>query len=279
MDTEQARIILSAHRPESDDAEEIVLFEEALAVMERDPGLAEWFAEQSRLDTAMRDALRGIEPPADLKAAILAGAMPSREGEAPAEPTLFNVAEESTDRQEPRPPGIPVEAARPNPWITPTWLALAATLAIAAGIVFLVPHKDTRVPLAAIDAAIPGMTRAHEHPYATDDDDIGKIRTWLASNGGAQKFDVPAGLRGIHGMGCEVASVHGAKVSIICFEMPGGGAAHLYVMDRSALRNAPPVGHADFQQHDGIAMASWSDAQHSYILAMAGSDNAVRALL
>jgi len=252
MDTEQARIILSAHRPESDDAEEIALFEEALAVMERDPGLAEWFAGQSRLDTAMRDALRSIQPPADLKAAILADA-------------------KTVD--------LPV-TARPNPWITPTWLALAATVAVAAGIVFLVPHKpDTRVPLAAIDAAIPQMTRAHEHPYATGDDDIGKIRTWLASNGGAEKFDVPAGLRGIHGMGCEVASVQGAKVSIICFEMPGGGAAHLYVMDRSALRNAPPEGHADIQQHDGIAMASWSDARHSYILAMPGSDNAVRALL
>jgi hypothetical protein len=252
MDTEQARIILSAHRPESDDAEEIALFEEALAVMERDPGLAEWFAGQSRLDTAMRDALRSIQPPADLKAAILAGA---KTVELPA-------------------------TTRPNSWITPTWLALAAAVAVAAGILFLVPHgPDRRVPLAAIDAAIPQMTRAHEHLFATEDNDIGKIRAWLASHGGAKGFDLPAGLRGISGMGCEIASVQGAKVSVVCFEMPGGGAAHLYVMDRSELRDAPPEGRANIQQHDGIAMASWSDARHSYILAMAGSDNAVRALL
>jgi hypothetical protein len=285
MDIEQARHILNAHRPGRDDAEDRALFEEALAQTERDPELAEWFAEQSRLDDLMRDALRNVEPPADLLAAILASAKTSREGEAPAEPAFSVVSEESTARQEPRPPnenpGLPVGATRrQNPWITPTWLALAATVALAAGVGFLVmPRGGPRVPLAEVDAAIPQMTRAHEHPFATDDGDIGKIRAWLASNHGATGFDVPAGLRGIHGMGCEVASVNGAKVSIVCFEMPGGGAAHLYVMDRSALRNPPPADHAEIQRRDGIAMASWSDARHSYILAMAGSDNAVRALL
>jgi hypothetical protein len=277
MDIEQARHILSAHRPGRDDAEDRALFEEALAQTERDPELAEWFAEQSRLDDLMRDALRDVEPPTDLLAAILASAKTSREGEAPA---FSKASEESTARQEPRPRGLPVEATRPNPWITPTWLALAAAVAIAAGALFLVARSQgPRVPLAAIDAAIPQMTRAHEHPFATEDDDIGKIRAWLAGNGGATGFDVPAGLRGIRGMGCEVTSVNGAKISIVCFEMPGGGAAHLYVMDRSALRNPPPEGHADIQRRNGIAMASWSDDRHSYILAMAGSDNAVRALL
>jgi hypothetical protein len=275
MDIEQARHILSAHRPGRDDAEDRALFEEALAQTERDPELAEWFAEQSRLDDLMRDALRDVEPPADLLAAILASAKPAGQDEAPAGSAFSR--QENSGKCLARPE---TETRRQNPWITPTWLALAATVALAAGVGFLVmPRGGPRVPLAEIDAAIPQMTRAHEHPFATDDGDIGKIRAWLASNNGATGFDVPAGLRGIHGMGCEVASVNGAKVSIVCFEMPGGGAAHLYVMDRSALRNPPPADHAEIQQRDGIAMASWSDARHSYILAMAGSDNAVRALL
>jgi hypothetical protein len=249
MDREEARIILSAYRPGRDDAADPV-FAPALALLDQDGELADWFANQHALDLIVQGAVQSIEPPADLKASILASAKT-----------------------------IPLPASR-TAWQFPVWLAAAAAVALLAGAAFLIQtHNGPKTSLAAIDEAIPKLTRTHEHPFATDDGDVGKIRSWLAGNGGDNGFVVPRGLKGIQGMGCEVTAVNGAKVSILCFELHNGGAAHLYVMDRSQLENPPPDLKPEFQERDGIAMASWSDGRHSYILAMPGSDSDVRALL
>lgn len=249
MDREEARIILSAYRPGRDDAADPA-FAPALALLDQDGELADWFANQHALDIILQSAVRSIEPPADLKASILASAK--------------MVEPPAAHRQ----------------WQYPVWLAAAAVVALLAGLSFLIlPHHGPKTSLASIDAAIPRLTRAHEHPFATDDGDVEKIRHWLAGNGGDKGFVVPRGLKGIQGMGCEVTAVNGAKISILCFELHNGGAAHLYVMDRSQLQNPPPDLKPEFQERDGIAMASWSDGRHSYILAMPGSDSEVRALL
>jgi hypothetical protein len=249
MDREEARIILSAYRPDRDDAADPV-FAPALALLDQDRELADWFANQHALDLILQSAMQSIEPPADLKASILASAKT-----------------------------IPLPTASRR-WKHPIWLVAAAVVALLAGLAFLIPsHTGPKTSLASIDAAIPKLTRAHEHPFATDDGDVEKIRSWLAGNGGDKGFVVPRGLKGIQGMGCEVTAVNGAKISILCFELHNGGAAHLYVMDRSQLDNPPPDLKPEFQERDGIAMASWSDGRHSYILAMPGSDSDVRALL
>src|SRR5687768_16075679 len=74
MDREQAKLILSAMRPGRDSAKDDVLFEEALAWLENDPELAEWFAAHQEGDNAMREALRTIQPPAHLRESIIAEA-------------------------------------------------------------------------------------------------------------------------------------------------------------------------------------------------------------
>jgi hypothetical protein len=249
MDREEARIILSAYRPGRDDAADPA-FAPALALLDRDSELADWFANQHALDLILQSAVQTIDPPADLKASILASAKT-----------------------------VTLPSHRSH-WRYPVWLAAAAAVALFAGLAFLISsHLEPKTSLASIDAAIPKLTRAHEHPFATDDGDVEKIRSWLAGNGGDKEFVVPRGLKGIQGMGCEVTAVNGAKISILCFELHNGGAAHLYVMDRSQLQNPPPDLKPEFQERDGIAMASWSDGRHSYILAMPGSDSDVRALL
>ena len=73
MDREEARIILSAYRPGRDDAADPA-FAPALALLDQDSELADWFTNQHALDLILQSAVQTIDPPADLKATILASA-------------------------------------------------------------------------------------------------------------------------------------------------------------------------------------------------------------
>jgi len=249
MDSEQARLILGAYRPGRDDAGD-ALFAEALAQMERDPALAEWFSDQNAADESMRSAMRSIQPPAHLREAILSSA----------KITPFPTARFS--------------------WSRPAWLAVAAAVVIGLGAGFFFSSgQGGKLPLAALDAEIPRLTDAHKHAVESGAGDLDKIRAWLAANGGAADFAVPGGLKSRGGVACEIASVRGQKVSILCFGLGGGRTAHLYVVDRSQLSDPPPVGTPEIRQQGAYATASWSDGGHSYILAQRGDADSLRGLL
>jgi hypothetical protein len=71
MDRVAAKQILSAYRSEDRDWADPI-FRDALAQMESDTDLKEWFDAQIDLDRAIRQKLAGIAPPADLQGKILA---------------------------------------------------------------------------------------------------------------------------------------------------------------------------------------------------------------
>jgi hypothetical protein len=77
MDNHEARFILSAYRPDGQDAKD-PRFSEALEQVRQDAGLKRWFQDSIAFDTAVVAKLRAIKAPADLRESILTGAKASR---------------------------------------------------------------------------------------------------------------------------------------------------------------------------------------------------------
>lgn len=238
MDHDQAKIILTAVRDDREIPGGDAALEQALALLESDPDLAAWFADPE--DAAFRAELRAVEPPPHLRAAILAGNKT-----------------------------VPFPA--PSPRRFPVWLALAAGLLVLLGVASLVLSPRQASQFDAIVADVPRLNELHEHGFSSPSGDLEKVRSWLAERGGAVDFSVPGKLVDLGGVGCEVASVQGTKVTILCFHTGQGRTAHLYVMDRSQLNDPPPSGDPHLRQDGPVAMASWSDGAYSYILAQQGS--------
>jgi hypothetical protein len=95
-----------------------------------------------------------------------------------------------------------------------------------------------------------------------------------------ENFAIPGKLNGRSRVGCRVFAWNGQKVSLICFEIENKKVAHLFVMDTSSLTNLPAGGIPHFQTTgDGIATASWSDAQRIYILALKQGEQDLKRLL
>ena len=72
MTNARAKFLLSVYRPNGADAKDLA-FKEALAQVQRDPTLGNWFREQQAFDELISAKLRSIEIPARLPTAILAG--------------------------------------------------------------------------------------------------------------------------------------------------------------------------------------------------------------
>lgn len=250
MNREQAKLILGAWRSGEGDGEDTLLAE-ALACMEEDPVLAEWFAAEMAADDAMRSSLRTVEPPPHLREAILAGAQPARPSAAPP---------------------VPKSAAG---W----WWALAAGFVAAVAAVYLLAPGESRLQTARLTSEIPVLTAAHEHGFASPSGDLAAVRQWLASHDGAADFVVPGGLRGRGAVGCDVVPIDGTRVSVLCFHVGGGKTVHLYVVDQSRLTVPPGGGEALFQEIDGVAVASWSQGGQSYFLAGRGTVDSLREWL
>lgn len=249
MNREEAKIILSAWRPGRDSAEGDVLFQQALACMESDPELAEWFAQQQTEDDRMREALREIEPPAHLREAILA------------EAKVVPIAS-------------PVAGRMRLAWA----YAAAAAVFLVAAVVFF-PRGGPVDSTSALESALAGIAEKHGHAFGSKAGDLDEVRAWLAANGGAADFTVPAGLKNHGAVGCEVVSIEGTKVSILCFHLGENRTAHLYVVDRSRLADPPEQGVPALRQIGDFAIASWSEGGKSYFLAGRGGQDSLRQLL
>ena len=99
MNNQEAKFILGAYHADGRDAGD-PMFAEALGQAARDPELSAWLEGNRKFDTVMAEKLGEIRPPAELRAAILAGGQASR--------------------------------PRRRWWTNPLWLGAAAVIAVAA---------------------------------------------------------------------------------------------------------------------------------------------------
>jgi hypothetical protein len=247
MDKQEAKLILQAQRPNDLDATQPV-FAEALALVDTDPELKAWWEAQQAFDRKVAAKLKEIPLPADLRTNILTGRK------------------------------ITPFAPQPHRYF---WLAAAALVAIlcAVGTSFHASWKAAqRVSPSHFDEAAIGFLGDNAPSLAMISPDHDKIMAWLKAQN-APIGTLPAEMTPVPTVGCQKFTVEGHAVSLVCFEMAGGGIAHLFMVAQDALSDPPSQTGPEFKQVEGWSTASWSDGRMSYMLVTQAGPDALKQLL
>jgi|KBSMisStaDraftv2_1062788.scaffolds.fasta_scaffold61955_2 hypothetical protein len=244
MDEQQARLILQVYRSGGQDQNDPHFFA-ALQETERNPQLAQWFADEQAFDQAIADHLERMPVPFGLKTRILANA----------------------GRTESR-------ASR--------WLVGLATV---AALLFLCAQIISiwRNPTSAA-GALPDYSREMVSfvrippPLDMETNDLGKIQGWVAQK---KRFSVvaPPALASLEPVGCRALSFRGHDVTLICFHRDGNRLAHLFVVDRAALPQLKPGQRPIFSTVGEWTTASWAQGGHVYMITVQGDRAAVQSYL
>jgi hypothetical protein len=204
LTNEAAKFVLNAYRPNGADAQDPA-FRDALEQAARDPELGAWFKEQRDFDAMIAEKLSGIEPPATLRSAILAGI-------------------------ENRPP------ARRFP-IKPL-LALAAVIALSA--IILVPmytryysrsdwvDRYQKANLAMLAASPVPQLDLLTASFA-------RTQRYLEEMQAPCIYSLPGSLLALPTAGCKTLRWNGHMLSLTCFRLPSGELLHLFVIAEKAL--------------------------------------------
>jgi hypothetical protein len=254
MDRNEAKVLLQACRPDGQD-DAVPAFAEALAMVERDPELKTWWEAQKAFDRTISTKIKEIPLPDDLRATIVAG----------------RKIEQMTPRFQ-----------------LPYWLAAAALIMFCLGLGF---HFWPASSKSDANPAIASATMANSD-YETgivaflenDTSELGmmssdhdKVAAWLKEQN-SPVGAIPSKMISLSSLGCQAFAVHGHAVSLICFNMPDGGVTHLFVIQKQALAN-PPGGSPEFKKAGSWTMATWSDGDHSYMLATQEGADKLKQLL
>ena len=240
MDNQEAKFILKAYRPGGADAGNAV-FCGALAQAARDPALHAWFEREQACDKAVAAKLKSVPIPAGLRASILAGGKMS--------------------------------AARRSWWQQPTWVALAASLAILLSTALAWQLRGPRTDWNQLTAQILDDA-AHGERHGSHGLAAKNLVALISQPTTKLSSPLPVDLSRLKTDGCRTLSVAGHEVMEVCFER-NGDEFHLYVMARPASRDLPSGPRFDAQ--NGMYSVMWTDAQHLYVMASAKEESALRA--
>ena len=245
MDEQQARLILKAYRPGGQD-ESDPHFSEALREAERNPQLAQWFADEQAFDKAIADRLEKIPAPLGLKTRILANA---------------RVRTESTRSR----------------WLV--GLATVAALLFLCAQIISFWRNPTPATGALRDYAREMVSFVRIPPRLDmETNDLAKIENWVAQK---KSFSVvaPSALASLEPAGCRALSFRGHDVTLICFHRDRNRLAHLFVVDRAALPTLKPGQRPVFSTEGEWTTASWAQGGHVYTVAVQGDRAAVQSYL
>ena len=244
--SDEARLLFSAYRPGGKDADDPI-FAAAIEAAKNDPALAQWLAEQQAFDQAVAGHLRAVEIPADLRAKILAGAAASR---------------------------------RRAWWAGPRVWALAAALALFAGIAVLWPGEaDGLADWQKHGLAVLGEIVAAREPFDLQHRDAAALSAWLRERAVPQAVALPAPLDGKPTLGCKTIAWDGHKMSLVCFDLGGGVIVHLFTTDRAGLAHVPPDGPAHFARDGAWTVAMWNEGGKTLMLATDKGEAPLRRVL
>ena len=215
---ETAKFLLNAYRPNGADAQDPV-FRDALEQAARDPELGAWFKEQRGFDSMIVEKLSGIEPPATLRSAILAGINnhPSAR--------RFSIRR---------------------------FLALAALIVLSAAI--LVPmytrrHSGSDLIDRYQKANLAMLSAAPTPQLDLLTASFSRTQEYLEEMQAPCIHSLPASLLALPTAGCKTLRWNGQALSLICFRLPSGELLHLFVIAEKALRPID-IG-AGFQEING----------------------------
>ncbi len=243
MNSQQAKEKLELYRPGVDDSDP--QFSEALAQTKLDAELRRWFDERCALYAVVRTKLVEVAAPAELRRRILSGRKIIR-------PAIW--------------------------WQNPFVLAAAAAVAAVAVLTwFLFPLRQP----ADLGGFRQSMARAvsGEYKMMLETNDLNQIRDFLAKNQAQASYQLTAALERTTAEGCSIVDWHGHKVSLLCFDLGNDNDLWLFVIDRTALPDAPASESPQFTSVGKMATATWSRGNSTYLLAVNGDTEALRKYL
>ena len=244
--SDEARLLFSAYRPGGQDADDPT-FADAIEAAKNDPELAQWLAEQQAFDGAVAGHLRSVEVPPDLRARILAGAKVSRR--------------------------------RPW-WALPRTRALAAALVVFAVIAGLwLGNTDGLADWQKRGLAVLDGIEANHESFDLEDHDAAALTAWLRGHAVPHIAALPAALDGKPTFGCKSIAWDGHKMSLICFDLGGGVAVHLFTTDRAGLAHLPPDGAPHFARNGAWTVAMWNEGDKTLMLATDKGEAPLRRVL
>jgi anti-sigma factor RsiW len=246
MDRKEAKLILSALRPDAAEANEPI-FAESLAMVESDPELRAWWQAQQEFDRKIAAKLEGVPVPADLRDRILAA---------------------------------PKITAFPPQWRHRSLLAAAALVALLCvattfwnvggnGSIAMNRADFTDQAIAELGTNGPQLAR-----LSTDHE---QLKAWLRQQD-APIGKIPPTIAPMPSIGCQKYVVAGHVVSLICFSLANGHQAHLFMVNKGALSNPPGSSGPQYGNKNGWNMATWSDSNMSYVLATDASMDDLKQL-
>ena len=244
--SDEARLLFAAYRPGGQDANDPT-FAAALEAAKGDEALARWLADQQDFDRAVAERLRTVSVPGDLRAKILAGAKVSR---------------------------------RPAWWAAPRIWALAAALAVFAGIAALWPGKaDGLTDWQRHGLAVVGDVVAARQSFDFQDRDAAALTAWLRDHAAPQPAALPVALGGRPTLGCKTISWDGHTMSLICFDLGDGVIVHLFTTARAGLAGVPPDGRPRLVQEGAWTVALWNEGDKTLMLTSDKGEEPLRRVL
>jgi uncharacterized membrane protein YbaN (DUF454 family) len=247
----EAKTILLLYRPGTADAGDPEIAA-ALALTKQDPELTRWLVEHCARQEALRAGFRQITAPAGLKEQI--------------------ISEQAAQEK--------IISWRRN--------AIFAVAAVVVALVALAPlwfqHRGNEDTFAIYRSR---MVRVALQGYSMDlaTNNPAKVRAYLAQNHAPADYVLAAPLEKTAVTGCAIEGWQGAKVSMICFHtgkpLPPGQQSDLwlFVIDRSTVKNAPPMGSRQFVQVNKLMTVTWTQGDTLYVLGMEGDEQTLQQYL
>jgi hypothetical protein len=243
MNREQAKEILSAFRPGTDDERDPV-FAEALQLAQRDSELAAWFKERQAFDAAFSRRLEAASVPAELLEKIRAGVVRRQQA--------------AYRRRE-------------------TLIALAACLILLLGLAGFWWHHQSQRETTQFAACRRDMVQFLQRFPRLDleTESLADARRWLADTHHLQQVQIPAGLQRFPTIGCRTIDWHGRSLALVCFVVDGE-IVHFIVIPRSSIPDGPQTPEPQFARVDGTTTAAWSRGNLTYLVLSKASANFLR---
>ena len=237
MTRSEARTVLQLYRPGIDDSADPEVAE-ALRLVSKDSELEAWYQEHHRFQTAMRQSVRNVSVPTDLKDKILA-----QRKIVPLSPFF------------------------------PGWLKIAAVVVTLAALsIAWMMFSGARIPDRFADYKS-RMVRSALREYRMDvsTNDLAQVRAHMASHGAPADFSIPKRLGKLQLTGGGVLRWRNHPVSMVCYDRGDKQMLFLFIMDRSAVKD-PPQNAPEMEKVSKLITASWVEGDKAYVLA--GPDEA-----
>lgn len=252
MTREEAKTHLLRYRPGTTDFMEPELAE-ALAVANQDAELALWLEKNLAQQEKIRAHLRQIPVPAGLKEQILSE----------------------------RPDVVPQRSLRRTFSLSAAMVVLIFIGLLAADFLWRSPTDD------GFDNFRRRMVSTALRGYGMDFEskDLEKIHRFLVEKKVVENYELPEGMRKTAVIGCAIEHWQRANVAMICFRTgkplsPGESSdLWLFVVDRSAIKNAPAADSPLFAKVNKLFTATWTRGDKLYLLGTISDEETLRGWL